>query len=118
MLVCDALLDQHIFSGVGNIIKNEALFRIRVDPQSTIAKLLAKKLTEVIREERIYSFQFLEWKKKYELKKHWLAHTKKICHRDDVPFIKEYLGKTNRRRLYCTICQVRYSDPAAVMAEQ
>ncbi|MEO7493624.1 MAG: DNA-formamidopyrimidine glycosylase family protein, partial [Massilia sp.] len=26
MLVCDALLDQSIFSGVGNIIKNEVLF--------------------------------------------------------------------------------------------
>lgn len=29
-LVCDALLDQHVFAGVGNIIKNEVLFRIRV----------------------------------------------------------------------------------------
>ncbi|MFN2440799.1 MAG: endonuclease, partial [Chitinophagaceae bacterium] len=29
-LVCDALLDQSIFSGVGNIIKNEVLFRIKV----------------------------------------------------------------------------------------
>ncbi|WP_254153951.1 DNA-formamidopyrimidine glycosylase family protein [Chryseosolibacter indicus] len=26
--VCDALLDQNIFSGVGNIIKNEVLYRI------------------------------------------------------------------------------------------
>ena len=29
-LVCDALLDQQVFAGVGNIIKNEVLFRIRV----------------------------------------------------------------------------------------
>ena len=29
-MVCDALLDQDLFAGVGNIIKNEVLFRIRV----------------------------------------------------------------------------------------
>ncbi|MBA2673352.1 hypothetical protein [Ramlibacter sp.] len=29
-LACDALLDQDLFAGVGNIIKNEVLFRIRV----------------------------------------------------------------------------------------
>src|SRR6185312_9434861 len=28
-LICDALLDQDIFSGVGNIIKNEILYRAR-----------------------------------------------------------------------------------------
>ena len=27
MLVCDALLDQNIFAGVGNIIKNEVLYQ-------------------------------------------------------------------------------------------
>ena len=32
MLVCDALLDQDIFAGSGNIIKNEVLFRIRLHP--------------------------------------------------------------------------------------
>jgi endonuclease-8 len=29
MLVCDALLNQEIFAGVGNIMKNEVLFRIK-----------------------------------------------------------------------------------------
>ena len=32
LLACDALLDQSIFSGVGNIIKNEVLFRTRSNP--------------------------------------------------------------------------------------
>lgn len=38
-LVCDALLAQTVFSGVGNIIKNEVLFRIRVHPESTVGAL-------------------------------------------------------------------------------
>ena len=43
-LVCDALLDQNVFAGVGNIIKNEVLFRIRVHPLSTVGALPAAKL--------------------------------------------------------------------------
>jgi endonuclease-8 len=38
-LVCDALLNQEIFAGVGNIIKNEVLFRVRVNPKSRVGKL-------------------------------------------------------------------------------
>jgi endonuclease-8 len=107
-LVCDALLDQNIFAGVGNIIKNEVLFRIKVHPQSKIGKLPAAKLNALIREARQYSFDFLEWKKAYVLKKHWLIHTKKICPRCNLPVIKKYLGKTNRRTFFCNNCQVLY----------
>jgi len=107
-LVCDALLDQTIFAGVGNIIKNEVLFRIKVHPKTRVGNLPPKKLRELIKEARQYSFDFLEWKKQYVLKKHWLIHTKKICPRDGLPVIKEYLGKTNRRTFYCNACQHLY----------
>lgn len=109
MLVCDALLDQQIFAGVGNIIKNEVLYRIFVHPKSTIGKLPVKQLNLLIKEARNYSFDFLEWKKQYVLKKHWLAHTKRTCMRCNIPLIKEYLGKTNRRSFFCNSCQVLYS---------
>jgi endonuclease-8 len=108
MLVCDALLDQDIFAGVGNIIKNEVLFRIRVHPKSRIGKLPAAKLSALIKEARMYSFDFLEWKKAYVLRKHWLAHTKKTCPRCKLPLIKEYLGKTKRRSFFCNNCQQLY----------
>ncbi len=109
-LVCDALLDQNIFAGVGNIIKNEVLFRIRLHPESHIAALPENVLHEMIEQARVYSFDFLEWKKNYVLKKHWLAHTKKICPRCNIPFIKKYAGKTKRRTFYCTNCQVLYNN--------
>ena len=108
-LVCDALLDQNIFAGVGNIIKNEVCYRIRVHPESTIGALPPRQLTELIREARNYSFDFLEWKKKYVLKKHWLAHTKKTCKRCNLTIIKRYSGKTKRRTFFCTNCQILYS---------
>lgn len=40
MMVCDALLDQHIFSGAGNIIKNEVLFRTGIHPEALLGKYL------------------------------------------------------------------------------
>jgi endonuclease VIII len=108
VLVCDALLDQSIFAGVGNIIKNEVLFRIRVHQLSTIGALPAKKLREIVREARTYSFQFLEWKKEFTLRSHWLAHNKSICPRDHVKFTRAYLGVRHRRSFYCELCQRRY----------
>jgi len=108
-LVCDALLNQNIFTGVGNIIKNEVLFRTHIHPESKVGDLPAKKINELIKEARNYSFDFLKWKKEYVLKKHWLAHTKKICPRCHIPFIKKHCGKSNRRSFYCQNCQVLYS---------
>ncbi|MDQ2718275.1 MAG: endonuclease [Bacteroidota bacterium] len=109
LLVCDALLNQNIFTGVGNIIKNEVLFRIFLHPENKVGDLPARKINELIKEASNYSFDFLKWKKEYVLKKHWLAHTKKICPRCNIPFIKKHLGKTNRRSFFCTNCQVLYS---------
>lgn len=108
-LACDALLEQTIFSGVGNIIKNEVLYRIRVHPESLIGKMPAQKVKQLIEEARNYSFEFLEWKRNYELKKHWLAHTKKVCLRCDLPFVKKHTGKKDRRSFFCTKCQRLYS---------
>ncbi|MFC4929089.1 DNA-formamidopyrimidine glycosylase family protein [Massilia sp. GCM10023247] len=108
MLACDALLDQEIFSGVGNIIKNEVLFRIRVHPSSTVGALPARKLCALVAEARQYSFDFLEWKKQYVLKQHWLAHAKTTCPRCNIPFKKAHLGRSNRRSFFCERCQKRY----------
>ena len=107
-LICDALLDQQVFSGVGNIIKNEVLYRVKVHPESVVGKIPPKQLNLLIKETRNYSFDFLEWKKAYILKKHWLAHTKKMCLRCNLPFTKIYPGKTRRRAFFCENCQVLY----------
>ncbi len=107
-MVCDALLDQQVFSGVGNIIKNEVLYRIKLHPETLLGNIPAAKLTSLIKEARNYSFDFLKWKKEFVLKKHWLAYTKKICLRCEIPLLKKYCGKTKRRTFYCENCQVKY----------
>jgi endonuclease-8 len=107
-LVCDALLDQTVFAGVGNIIKNEVLFRIRLHPLSTVGALPARKLAQLVDEARRYAFDFLAWKRAFVLRKHWLAHTKRICPRCNIAFTKAHTGVTPRRSFYCERCQRRY----------
>lgn len=108
MLACDALLDQDIFSGVGNIIKNEVLFRIRVHPLSRVGALPPPKLRALVEQARAYSFDFLAWKKAATLKQHWLAHTKSICPRCHVQLHKAHLGRSRRRSFWCERCQKHY----------
>ncbi|CAN7690246.1 endonuclease [Pseudoduganella sp. LjRoot289] len=107
-LACDALLDQHIFSGVGNIIKNEVLFRLRIHPLSRVGALPAAKLRELVKQARLYSFEFKAWKQAFVLRQHWLVHTRTQCPRCNIPLAKGHLGTTKRRSFYCENCQKLY----------
>jgi len=110
VLAADALLDQDVFAGVGNIIKNEVLHRIRVHPESRVGALPPRKLGQLVEQARQYSFDFLEWKKAYVLRKHWQVHAKRICPRDgnELSYRKE-LGTARRRAFWCPHCQRLYT---------
>lgn len=108
-LACDALLDQDVFAGCGNIIKNEVLHRIRVHPESTVGALSPRKRGELVKQARDYSFDFYEWKKAYVLRKHWQVHAKTQCPRDGARLVfRAKLGRRQRRAFYCEICQKLY----------
>lgn len=113
--VGDALLDQEIFSGVGNIIKNEVLFRTQIHPESLIGALPPRKLTELIHQARAYSFDFYGWKKVFQLKQHWRIHTKKNCPRCNIPSVKKYTGLKKRRSFFCENCQILYTDASRTL---
>lgn len=108
MMVCDALMNQDIFSGVGNIIKNEVLFRIGIQPESLIGNLPPKKVKELIAEARKYSFDFLEWKRESVLKKRWQVYSKKICPLCGQKIIKKNTGLGKRSSFYCDKDQKLY----------
>lgn len=107
--VCDLLLNQELFSGVGNIIKNEVLFRTAIHPESLAGKLPSKKIKELISEARGYSFDFYYWKKAFELKKNWLVYKQKKCSKCKATLTKEYLGKGKRLTCFCENCQKLYA---------
>ncbi len=108
IMVCDVLLDQEIFAGVGNIIKNEVLFRTNIHPESYVGSLPKKKLKELVKDARDYSLLFYKWKKIFQLKKHWQIYRKNICPVCKTSFKRTYVGKTNRLSFFCNSCQVLY----------
>lgn len=113
-IVADALLDQDVFAGVGNIIKNEVLHRIRVHPETRVGDLPPRKLAELVGQAREYSFDFLRWKREYVLKQHWQVHAKTACPRDGTPLeYRKALGRAGRRAFWCPACQRLYGDGQA-----
>ncbi|BDC34398.1 endonuclease [Candidatus Dependentiae bacterium Noda2021] len=101
----DMLLNQDIFAGVGNIIKNEALFMSNVSPEKKISALSDKKLALIAQNAQDFSFNFLQWRKLYQLKKNLLIYRKLQC---PVCRTKVKRGKTgvrNRWSFWCPKCQ-------------
>lgn len=108
-LAADALLDQDVFAGVGNIIKNEVLHRIRVHPESRIGALPPRKLGQLVEQAREYSFDFLAWKKACVLKRNYQVHTRTECPRDGARLeYRKELGRARRRAFWCPHCQRLY----------
>ncbi len=107
-MVCDVLMDQHIFAGVGNIIKNEVFYRIKINPLLKVKELPAKKINEMVKEAVDYSFDFMMWKMLFILKKQWIVYAKKYCQACGTKTTLAYPGKLKRRTFYCTHCQHEY----------
>ncbi|HEV7231697.1 MAG TPA: DNA-formamidopyrimidine glycosylase family protein [Bacteroidia bacterium] len=111
---CDALLDQNVFAGSGNIIKNEVLFQRHINPETLVETLTTPEKKELIKALRDYCFDFYTWKKAYVLKKHWQVYRASMCPDCHLPLTRRHTGKTNRRSFFCTHCQVlRRSLPVA-----
>lgn len=107
-LICDSLMDQEVFAGVGNIIKNEVLFITKVHPESINKYIPPKKLKEVVKVAREFCFDFLRWKRKYELKKHYRIYTKKVCPVCGEKIKLKHTGHRRRRSFFCENCQKLY----------
>jgi endonuclease VIII len=54
----DVLMDQTIFTGVGNKIRNEALYRAGIHPQSITGKIPTTKITKLVKEVVVYAKLF------------------------------------------------------------
>jgi len=108
LMICDALLDQDIFAGSGNIIKNEALFMARIHPESLCGSIPSEELKELTTEVVKFSKIFLKYGKIHQVGEHLQAYGRDTCPRNHIPFHKKDTGKTKRRSFFCDKCQVLY----------
>lgn len=101
----DLLLDQTIFSGIGNIIRNEVLFTKKILPTSLISILSDKNLRDLIVEVKNSSLQFYEWRKLFVLKKHFLIYRKSECPICLGKVTRKKTGSRGRISFFCPRCQ-------------
>lgn len=103
--IADVLLDQTIFSGVGNMIKNEVLSIVRVNPKTSVNDLSEKQLKELVKVTHDFSQQFYEWRKQFVLLKHLKIHRKGTCPHCGGKITREKTGRRERWSYYCPVCQ-------------
>ncbi|MEO7444606.1 MAG: DNA-formamidopyrimidine glycosylase family protein [Ferruginibacter sp.] len=104
--ICDALMNQHIFSGVGNIIKNESLWRAKIHPLSPVADVAAVSITKLLNEVVKFSYIFLKYRKIGKLDEHLNVYKQEYCSRCGSEIISKTLGKTKRGTYWCSHEQV------------
>jgi endonuclease-8 len=103
--IADVLLDQTVFAGVGNIIKNEVLSTMHLAPQRKVASIPTPKLKALIAEARAFSRQFYRWRKKFVLTKNLRAHRRALCPHCEGRMIRAKTGTRQRWAYWCPACQ-------------
>ena len=109
--IADVLLDQEIFAGVGNIIKNEVLFRARTSPFARVGRLSARTLNAIVADARTFSFRFLELRRRSLSCARILKSMVGASVRPAAGRVSRAVHGTRRRRsFFCVGCQKASSD--------
>jgi endonuclease-8 len=103
--IADVLLDQSIFGGVGNIIKNEVLFRTGQSPFARVSTLPPLALRRIVADTRVFAFRFLELRREFALRKHLEIYGRSTCSRCGGKVIRRVHGTRERRSFFCVVCQ-------------
>lgn len=108
-LIADVLLDQAIFAGVGNKIKDEVLWQVKVQPESTVNKIPDRKLKEIIKSNPPFADMYFKWKHEPDMENpHLEIHYREQCPRDDTRIKPHKIGKAKRTAYFCPKCQKLY----------
>ncbi|XP_042664382.1 endonuclease 8-like 3 isoform X2 [Tyto alba] len=112
-MLCDVLLDQAVLPGVGNIIKNEALFDSGLHPAIKVCQLTDEHISHLVKMTRDFTLLFYKCRKTGSpLYKHYKVYKRPACGQCNGKITVCYLGETNRMTYFCSRCQK--TDPQFV----
>jgi endonuclease-8 len=103
--LCDLFLDQKVFAGSGNIVKNEVLFNIRCHPLTKLSQVPPADWPKIAQAIHQYGENFYEWKKLFELRRHWQVYRKSSCPVCGTKIVRTRTGKYQRGSFFCPRCQ-------------
>lgn len=99
----DALLDQHLVAGIGNIFKSEACFAARVDPWRPIGDLADEELRVVLEAARSQMWDAVERGSRHQFQIY--KRRQSVCPSCRGPVSSRGQGDANRTTYWCPRCQ-------------
>ncbi|KAK7086552.1 Nei endonuclease VIII-like 3 [Halocaridina rubra] len=106
-LVCDVILDQLVLPGVGNIIKNEALFDAGINPNSKVKELNPELVSHLVKMNRDFTSIFYKCRKEgRNLHKFMRVYKKTDCPECNSKLVRCKLGEYERLTFFCKQCQM------------
>ncbi|XP_068125157.1 endonuclease 8-like 3 [Hyperolius riggenbachi] len=106
-MLCDVLLDQTVFPGVGNIIKNEALFDSGLHPAVQAGSLTDGQISHLVKMTRDFTLLFYKCRKNGSaLYRHYKVYKKPSCGQCGTKITVCRLGEHNRMTYFCSKCQM------------
>jgi len=111
-MICDVLMDQTIFAGLGNVIKNESLFALRIAPESRMGGLPARSRRPLVKDILDQAELFLHERRASGGYGHaWVQiYRKKVCPVCGGPVTKQPTGDGKRMSHWCKRDQELYSE--------
>ncbi|XP_053114128.1 endonuclease 8-like 3 isoform X2 [Hemicordylus capensis] len=105
-MLCDVLLDQAVLPGVGNIIKNEALFDSGLHPVVKACQLTDEQVHHLVKMIRDFTLLFYKCRKTGSaLYKHFKVYKRPSCGQCRAKITVCRLGENNRMTYFCSQCQ-------------
>jgi endonuclease-8 len=99
----DALLDQHLVAGIGNIFKSEACFAARIDPWRPIGDLSDEELARVLSAAREQMLSAVETGDRHRFQIY--KRRQSVCPSCRGPVSSRGQGDANRTTYWCPRCQ-------------
>ena len=106
----DALLDQHLVAGIGNIFKSEACFAAHLDPWQRVADLPDEQLRHVAQAAHDLMHEAVEDGRQDRAV---YKRAGRPCPRCGTPIRSRGQGDANRTTYWCPSCQVAAQAPTA-----
>ncbi|XP_072480618.1 endonuclease 8-like 3 isoform X2 [Notamacropus eugenii] len=105
-MLCDVLLDQNVLPGVGNIIKNEALFDSGLHPAVKVSQLKDEQTCHLVKMIRDFTILFYRCcKTGSALYRHYKVYKRSDCGQCRSKITVCRLGENNRMTYFCPRCQ-------------
>ncbi|XP_057553880.1 endonuclease 8-like 3 isoform X2 [Hippopotamus amphibius kiboko] len=105
-MLCDVLMDQKVLPGVGNIIKNEALFDSGLHPSVKVCQLTDEQTHHLVKMIRDFSILFYRCRKVGSpVSKHYKVYKRPNCGQCCCKITVCRLGENNRMTYFCPHCQ-------------